>query len=133
MLERDRNERIMLDARGSRGRWRLHRLPRLCPFLRHDPAAYQVRIQAVGQGHRGHRYAGPSAGRHHLRLELGAMRPPSPSTDAAVLGSVHVSTNNQVDTIILKPNPPGKMTSPAAYLDLLVGRAGLEPATNGLK
>ena len=86
---------VLPDGRGSyRDRSRLNWLPMLGSLLRHDPATHQVRIQAVGQGHRGYRHAARSASRYDLRLELGGMRPPASPNHLVVVGSVHVSTKN---------------------------------------
>jgi hypothetical protein len=92
----------------------LHRPYPLRLLLGHHPAPQQVRVQSVRQSHCGDRYGRLSAGRHDLRLELRAMRPPTPPNDV-VARSVHVSTKNLVDTIILSRNRPSKMTSPSAY------------------
>ena len=60
---------------------RLDRPRRLRPLLGHHPAPQQVRVQPVAERHRGDRHARLAAGRHHLRLELRAMRASTPPSD----------------------------------------------------
>ena len=68
-----------------------------------DPAAGQVRVEAMGHRHCGARHARRAAGRDDLRLELGAMFAPASTPSVDFVGdSVHVSTKSFVDTSILK-------------------------------
>jgi hypothetical protein len=64
-------------------------------FLGHDPAPHQVRVQPVGQRHRGHRYTRLTGGCNNLGLELRIVLAPTPPRPVAVIRSVHVSTKNR--------------------------------------
>ena len=58
-------------------------------------AAQQVRVDAFGHRHCGHRQAGMPAGRHRVDLEFVAVQAPTPTTVGDWFGdSVHVSTKS---------------------------------------
>src|ERR1019366_4493871 len=90
----------------------------IAPLGLSDPAAGQVRVEAMGHRHCGARHARRTAGRHDLRLELGAVFAPASTATADFFGdSVHVSTKSFVDTSILKRSAVSRVPRRDAYLE----------------